>query len=55
MIHSSPLQYYSFPRYNYGWDHSLFIASVDSGHGFGGQVKDETGIEHECDVMDEGT
>ena len=37
--------------------HSLFIVSVDSGHGLGGQleVKDETGIELECDVMDEGT
>ena len=31
--------------------HSLFIASVDSGHG--GQTKDETG--KECDGMDEGT
>ena len=39
--------------------HSPFIASVDSGHGLGGQleVKDsyETGIELECDGMDEGT
>ena len=37
--------------------HSLFIASVDSGHGLGGklEVKDETGIELECDGMDEGT
>ena len=36
--------------------HSLFIASEDSGHGLGGQfeVKDETGIELECDGMDEG-
>ena len=31
--------------------YSLFITSVDSGHG--GQVKDETG--KECDGMDEGT
>jgi metacaspase-1 len=31
--------------------HSLFITSVDSGHG--GQVKDETG--KESDGMDEGT
>ena len=32
---------------------SLFIASVDSGRGLGGQleVKDETGIELECDGM----
>ena len=37
--------------------HSLIIASVDSGLGLGGQleVKDETGIELECDGMDEGT
>ena len=37
--------------------HSLFISSVNSGHGLGGQleVKDETGIELECDGMDEGT
>ena len=36
--------------------HSLFIVSVDSGHGIQGQleVKDETGIELECDVMHEG-
>ena len=37
--------------------HSLFISSVNSRHGLGGQleVKDETGIELECDGMDEGT
>ena len=34
--------------------HSLLIASVDSGHGLGGrlEVKEETGIELECDGMD---
>ena len=36
---------------------SFLVASVDSGHGLGGQleVKDETGIELECDGMDERT
>ena len=36
---------------------SLSIASVDSGHALGGQleVKNETGIELECDGMNEGT
>ena len=34
--------------------HSLIIASVNSGHGRELEVKDETGIEVECDGMDEG-
>ena len=33
--------------------HSLVIASVASGYGLGGQVKDEPG--KDCDEMDDGT
>ena len=33
--------------------HSLVIASVASGYGLGGQVKDEPG--KDCDGMDDGT
>ena len=51
MIHSSSTVIL-FPSFQFFVGvYSLFIASVDSGHG--GQVKDETG--KECDGMDEGT
>ena len=49
MIHSSSTVIFLFSLQLCVGVHSLFIASVDSGHG--GQVKDETG--KECDGMDE--